>query len=138
MHQVLYYSRGGNTRKVADVIAAELGTKARAVDVASIEPAAGVIFLGSGVYGGKPGEDLTKFIEACDFAGRKVAVFTTSYSNSRAGVDTLAAALKKKGATVLGDYHCKGQFLRLMARGHPDAADLDAARKFARETVKNG
>ncbi len=140
MHQVIYYSRGGNTKKVADAIAGELGTKATDVKSAGVDPAAGVIFLGSGVYGSKPGEDWTKFVEANahDFTGRKVAAFTTSYSNSSAGVDAMAAVLKKKGAMVLGSYHCKGQFMLLMARGHPDQADLDAAKRFARETVKNG
>ena len=138
MHQVIYCSRGGNTRKVAEAIAGELGTKATDVKAATVDPAAGVIFLGSGVYGGKPGEDWTKFVEARDFTGRKVAAFTTSYSNSSAGVDAMAAALKKKGATVPGSYHCKGQFMLLMARGHPNKSDLDAAKQFARETVKNG
>jgi flavodoxin I len=137
MHQVLYYSRGGNTRKVADAIAAELGTKAAGVKSASIDPAAGVIFLGSGSYGSQPGEDWKKFVEAHDFAGRNVAVFGTSGGGTGNEVKVMAEALKNKGARVIGSHHCKGKFL-LWSRGHPDAADLEAAGKFAREMVKNG
>jgi flavodoxin I len=136
MHQVLYYSRGGNTRKVADAIGEALGTMATDVAAARVDPA-GVIFLGSGVYGGKPGEDWTKFVEAHDFAGRRVALFSTSYSDSGRAIDVMADALKQKGATVIGNYRCRGRFL-LLNRGKPDKADLAAARQFALEMVKLG
>ena len=78
MHQVLFYSKGGNTRKLADAIARELGVKATEIKTVSIDPAADIIFLGSGCYGSKPGEEMMKFIEKNDFSGRKVAVFGTS------------------------------------------------------------
>ena len=77
MHQVLFYSKGGNTRKLANAIARELGVKATEIKTASIDPAADIIFLVSGRYGSKPGEEMMKFIEENDFSGRKVAVFGT-------------------------------------------------------------
>ncbi len=79
MYQVLYYSKGGNTRKLADAIAGELGVKACDVRSSSLDPAAKVVFLGSGVYAGKPGEDLARFVETHDFRGRTVAIFSTSW-----------------------------------------------------------
>ena len=39
MHQVLFYSKGDNTRKLADAIARELGVKATDIKTASIDPA---------------------------------------------------------------------------------------------------
>ena len=76
---VLVFSRGGNTRNVADAIAEELGI--RAGDVKASPPVdAKILFLGSGTYGGKPGEAMTKFIGSADFSGRKVALFGTSSS----------------------------------------------------------
>jgi flavodoxin len=136
MHQVLFYSRGGNTRKLADAIAEALGTRATDVAAATVDPA-GIVFLGSGVYGGKPGDGWMKFVEAHDFAGRHVALFSTSFSDSDRAIDAMAEALKKKGATIIGNYHCKGRFL-LLNRGKPDVADLAAARQFALDMVKNG
>ena len=59
-------SRGGNTRKVADAIAEELGIKARDVTASSPDDAK-ILFLGSGTYGGKPGEAMMKFIESGNF-----------------------------------------------------------------------
>jgi flavodoxin len=137
MYQVLFYSRGGNTRKLADAIAEELGTKAADVKDATIDPAAGMIFLGSGCYGSKPGQDMAKFIEAHDFSGRKVALFSTSSGGAGNELRVMADALNRKGAIVLGKHTCKGKFL-VMNRGRPNLADLDGAKKFAREMVKNG
>ena len=137
MHQVLYYSKGGHTRKVAEAIAGAVGAKATEVSGASIDPKADVIFLGSGCYGGKPGPDMARFIESTDFRGRAVAVFGTSGGGIGNEAKAMAEALKGKGANVRGSYYCKGKFL-LWSRGHPDAADLEAAGEFAREMVKNG
>ena len=126
---------------MAAAIAEELGIKATDVTTAKIDPAAKVVFLGSGRYGGLPGPEMQKFIEACDFKGRKVAYFFSTYW--RAGlskdreIESTVKALEKKGATVLGDYHCPGK-TKIFNSGHPTPEDLAGAKKFAREMVKLG
>jgi flavodoxin len=135
---VVVYSRGGNTRNVAGAIAEELGVEVR--DVTASPPAdAKIMFLGSGTYGGKPGEDMMKFIGSADFTGRKVALFGTSSSlaGSEKMIAVMADALKLKGATILGSYHCRGKFL-FTNRGRPNKEDLDNAKKFAREMLNAG
>jgi len=135
---VLVDSRGGNTRKVADAIAEELGVKAGDAR-ASPPDDAKILFLGSGTYGGKPGEAMMKFIESGTFTGRKVALFGTSASpaGSEKMIAVMADSLKQKGATVLGSWHCRGRFL-LSNWGRPNEEDLDNAKKFAKEMVKSG
>jgi flavodoxin I len=138
MYQVLYCSRRGSTRKVAEAIAAELGVTAADVITASPDTGAKVIFLGSGRYGGTPGQEMQKFIEANNFKGRKVAYFSTCWFvglNRAREAEFSCKALEKKGAIMLGDYHCLGKFV-LFNRGRPDEEDLKGARKFAREIVK--
>ena len=49
-------------------------------------------------------------------------------------IAAMADLLTRKGATILGNFHCRGKFL-LMNRGHPDKEDLDNAKKFAREML---
>jgi flavodoxin len=133
---VLVDSRGGNTKKVADAIAEEIGITARVVTTSSTDDAK-ILFLGSGTYGGKPGETMIKFIESGNFSGRKVAIFGTAASVS--GCQKMIAAmtdiLHQKGATILGSYYCKGKFF-LVSRGHPNNEDLDNAKKFAQEMLK--
>jgi len=132
---VLVDSRGGNTKKVAEAIAGELGVSVG--DIRGPVPAGtGVLFLGSGVYGGKPGKALARFIDSGDFAGMKVALFATSGAarSAETMLAKVADELKGKGATVLGTYHCRGKFL-FSNRGHPDKGDLERAGKFAREVL---
>jgi flavodoxin I len=128
-------SRGGNTRKVADAIAETLGIKAE--NVTTSLPDAKILFLGSGTYGGKPGEAMMKFIGSGNFTGRKVALFGTS--SSLAGgqklISTMTDMLTQKGAIILGSYHCRGKFL-FVNRSHPDNEDLENAKKFAQEMIK--
>lgn len=138
MYQVLFYSRGGHTRKIADAIAKETGAKAAEITGATLDPAAKLIFLGSGCYGGAPGEDMQKFIDAGNFQGKRVALFSTSAGGAGKELDTMAGALKQKGASVVGRFTCKGQFIQFVSRGHPDQADLDGAARFARDMIKSG
>ncbi len=133
MQQIFYDSRGGNTRKLAEAMAAELGLKVVDVKAASIDLGNGVLFLGSGCYGGKPGKNMETFITTHDFRGRKIALFGTSGGGTGQEVQVMAGALKGKGANVIGSYHCQGQTFMLISRGHPNAADIAAARNFARE-----
>ena len=130
---VVVDSRGGNTRKVADAIADELGIKATDVTISPPDDAK-ILFLGSGTYGGKPGDAMMNFIGSGTFTGRKVALFGTSSSvaGSQNMIAVMADALKGKGATILGSYHCRGKFL-LLNWGHPNKEDLDNAKKFAQE-----
>jgi len=128
-------SRGGNTRKVAEAIAEEVG--ATVLDTPGPVPAGTeILFLGSGVYGGKPGDALREFVERGSFSGMKVALFATSGGARGAEMmmEKIADDLRKKGATVLGTYHCRGKFL-FTNRGHPDGEDLGRAKAFAREMV---
>ena len=131
---VLVDSRGGNTRKVADAIADELSIKAE--NVTASFPDAKILFLGSGTYGGKPGEAMLKFIGSGNFSGRKVAIFGTaaSLTGNQKMIGAMTDILKRKGATVLGSYFCKGKFF-LVNWGHPNKEDLDNARKFAQEMI---
>jgi flavodoxin I len=138
MNHVLYYSMTGNTKKLAEAIARELGVGAKSIKTVTAVPQDGVLFIGSGCYGGKPGDDLAKFIEANDFSGRQVAVFVTSGGGTGNEVKVMAEALKGKGASVRGSYYCAGKAWLFFSRGHPDAKDLEGAREFAREMVKNG
>jgi flavodoxin len=138
MAQVLVYSRGGNTRKLADAMAEELGVKALDVKAASLDTGNGVIFLGSGCYGGKPGKEMLDFIEANDFKGRHVALFGSSGGGLGKEMDSMEEALRQKGALVLGRYASRGQFLIVISNGHPNVSDLDGAKKFARDLAKIG
>ncbi|MCD1295537.1 flavodoxin [Methanocella sp. CWC-04] len=136
MCEVLYYTMGGSTRKLADAIAGELGVTAKSIKSLSTLPEAEILFLGSGCYGGKPADDMMKFIEGNDFTGRKTALFGASGKGEGKEVDAMEEALSRKGAVVIGKYNCKGRAFLIMNIGFPGKEDFDAAKRFAREMVK--
>lgn len=114
---VIVGSRGGNTRKVAEAIAAEAGTAAG--DIAAPLPQdTGILFPGSVTCGGAPGIAMMKFVTDNDFTARKVALFGTSGGAGGAGrmIAALEAALKRKGATVAGTFSCPGQVFFFLPR----------------------
>ena len=138
MTHVLYYSMTGNTRKMAAAIAGELGVEAQHIKTLANVPQDGLLFLGSGSYGDKPGEDMAKFIEKNDLKDRKIALFGTSGKGEGLEVRVMEEALKQKGDNVLGSYYSKGRAFVVVNIGHPGRDDLEGARKFAREMVASG
>jgi flavodoxin len=138
MSYVLYYSLTGNTKKIALVIAEELGVGAMSIRSAAGVPQDGLLFIGSGSYGDKPSEVMARFIAKNDFIGRNVALFGTSGLGEGREVRGMEEALKQKGANILGSYHCKGKSFVVVNIGHPGRDDLEGARKFAREMAKIG
>ena len=130
--QVIYFSRKGSTKKIADAIASELNIKAE--DVRSAKITEDFIFLGSGCYGGKPSESMEKFIQDNDFENKKIALFGTSGGGVGAEVNVMEALLKKKNANILGKYFCKGKFM-FANRKKPNEEDIENAKQFARKII---
>ncbi len=128
--QVIYFSRKGNTKKVAEAIASELGVKAENVKDAELVENA-LVFLGSGCYGGKPGKIITEFIEDNNFNSRNVALFGTSGGGEGMEVKEMENLLIAKKACIQNKFFCKGKFL-MFSRGRPSDEDLNEAKKFAK------
>jgi len=137
MFEVVYCSMTGNTKKVAEAIAAELGVKAESVKAKQELAKDSFVFLGSGCYGYKPGGKLRKFIASNDFKGRQVALFGTSGSGEGTEVKAMKELLKPKGALIRGSFYCQGKSWYLFYRGHPSNEELANAREFANEMKKS-
>lgn len=133
--QVIYFSRKGSTKKVADAIASELNVQAQDVKNAELKDDT-FIFIGSGSYGSKPGKAMIKFIEDNDFSKRKVALFGTSGGGKGAEVEAMHDMLNAKDAQIIGKYFCMGKFF-LMNKTKPDSKDLEDAKKFAKDMSKS-
>ena len=63
MFEVIYCSYTGNTRKVADTVAAALGVTAKDVESAGVVPQDAFIFLGVGCYRGELPDVVRAFIK---------------------------------------------------------------------------
>ena len=136
MFEVVYYSITGNTKKVAEAIAAELDVKAESVKAKQELAKDSFVLLGSGCYADKPGGKLRKFIASNDFKGRQVALFGTSGNGEGHEVKAIEELLKPKGALIRGSFCCQGKSFFLFYRGHPSNEELANAREFANEMKK--
>lgn len=131
---VLYYSKGGNTKKIADAIAEELGVpKAEQIPPAYPPEGVNLLFLGTGIYAGKPDSKMIEFIRTLNNNRvRNVVVFGTTGSQDTA-VETVKALLKEKGINVIDEtFLCKGKYFIFFNRKKPDSDDIKAAKAFAR------
>jgi len=141
---VVYFSRGGKTRKVAEAIAQELECKS--VDITKETPDVSevdTLLVGSGNYGGKTDDRLLTFLNNLKpSSDRKAAVFATAGGARPEGPDppvlsVLQRALEAKCYKTVASFKCPGQML-LLNRGHPNEDDLKNAKAFASDLKKIG
>ena len=132
---VVYCSLTGNTKKIAEVVANELGTTATKVRKLpeNWEPGR-LVVIGTGVYGNRAAPPLIKWLyNSPSFRGRRAAVFVTA-GNIERGKEVaswLAKVLEAKGAKVKDAFVCSGSTFWLIKFGHPNAKEILAAKKFA-------
>lgn len=130
--KVYYYTRGGNTKKLADAVAGAVGVTANDLSV-PLEDKADILFLGSSLYAGGYDQTVGNFIEKnADKIGTIVS-FGSSASNMSTFKKVKALA-QEKGIKVYDEYfNCPGHFM-FLHKNRPNGADLEAAASFAKET----
>ena len=127
---VRYYTQTGNSKNLADSIAKELGVVAKSIDEPMNEKA-DILFLCNSVYWAGIDKHVKQFIKKnSNNIGELVNVSTAALIESTySQMKNVAADAKVKLSDK--EFHCRGSFTALHA-GHPDAADLAAANKFAK------
>ncbi|MCR4843331.1 MAG: flavodoxin [Eubacterium sp.] len=130
---VRYYTRGGNTGKLAKAIAEAVGVEALTTDC-PLEGDVDVLFLGSSVYAYGVDDEVKKFVAGIDVKVGKVVNFSTA-ALVKSTYKQVGKLLSAKGiAQAKEEYYCKGSF-GPMHKGKPDEADLKAAADFAKRIV---
>ncbi|MCC8047122.1 MAG: flavodoxin [Clostridiales bacterium] len=131
---VHYFSKSGNTKKLADEIAKTVDCKAEQIP-SPIEDKVDILFLGASVYWGGISSEVKDYIQTLnkDSIG-KVVVFSTSALAERA-FPQIQKKLQDKGIPIeSNNFYCRGEFTALH-KGRPNQEDLNAARKFAAEMI---
>lgn len=132
--EVRYLSKSGNTKKVADAIASELGVLAQPI-TREVSKNTDILFIGGALYWAGIDSDLKKFIMNLDSTVKKVAVFSTA-SIAKSAYPEMKKLLEARGIKVSSDeFHCRGEFMKLH-KNRPNQEDLILAKKFARDIVK--
>lgn len=134
--KVMYHSRGGNTKKVADAIAEAVGQVSEAVPPAYPLENVSLLFLGAAVYQGKIDKKMKEFILTLNTNRVKnVALFSTTGSQDNA-INEMRDLLKAQGINVLQEtFLCKGRFFFFFNRNRPNSEDLSKAKEFAKNAI---
>lgn len=133
---VRYYSRGGNTKKIAEAIAEAVGVEAKTVS----EPLTGdvdILFLGSAPYAFDVDDEVKKFISSINVSVGKVVNFSTSAAvkSTRKYVEKVLS--EKNIPMAEEEFSCRGAFM-MLHKGQPNESDQRAATDFARKIISQG
>ena len=127
---VRYFSRTGNTRKLAECVAKEVGVEAETI-YTPLSEKVDILFLGSAVYAAGVDELVKKFIvDNKDNIGQIVNISTaallpSTYKQVKKIAESEGVAISEK------EFHCRGSFAAVH-KGHPNENDLENARKFVK------
>ncbi len=128
---VRYYTKTGNTKKLAEAIAGALGVPALPI-TEPVSEAVDVLFLGNSYYAFSIDPEVRAFIQSLDKRkiGRIVnfgsaAMLNSTYKKVKAEADKAGIPMDER------EFHCKGQF-KGIHKGRPNAEDLAAAATFAK------
>ena len=129
---IRYFSKSGNTKKIADSIADECKIQALSIDK-PLDSKVDVLFLGCAVYAFEIDTAVKNFLLNLDAKiVTRVAIFTTSALFKKIAFKQVTKILKKKEIQCLEiDFYCKGEY-RKMNVGKPDLEDIQRVKKFAR------
>lgn len=131
---VRYYTRSGNTERLAKAVAEALGVQAKGVNVPLTEKA-DILFLGCSYYAFDIDEEVKKFILLNkDNIGKVVCIGTSAMMKSmHKPVRKLTDQAGVELATE--EFHCRGAF-GPMHQGRPNEEDLKKAAEFARAVMQ--
>ena len=136
---VRYYTRTGNTEKLAKTVAAAVGVTAEDVSVPLAEKA-DVLFLGSAVYAAGVDEAVKTFLAQNAAKIGRIVNFSTA-AVLRSTYNQVKKLAEQCGVEMAAEeFYCRGSFA-MLHRNRPNNKDLQNAEKFAKMIVdkeKNG
>lgn len=132
---VRYYTKTGNTKRLAEAVAKAVGAEALPLS-SPIEEPVDILFLGNSYYAFSIDPEVREFIRKLDRnkVGRIVnfgsaAMLNSTYKKVKAEADKAGIPMDER------EFHCRGEF-KGIHKGRPNAADLVAAAEFAKTIIR--
>ena len=131
---VRYYTKTGNTKKLAEAVAKAVGVEARPLSEPVAEPV-DLLFLGNSYYAFSIDPEVRNFIRSLDKSkvGKIVnfgsaAMLNSTYKKVKAEADKVGIPVDER------EFHCRGEF-KGVHKGRPNEEDLKAAAEFAKKII---
>ena len=130
---IRYYTKTGNTKKLAEAIGSAINVEAKTVDEPLTEDV-DILFLGSAVYAAGIDSKIKEFIaninvnvgEVVNFSS--AALIESTYSQIKKQVEAKGLKMSEN------EFHCRGAF-KFVHRGRPNDEDLKNAQEFAKRII---
>ena len=129
-YAVRYYTKTGNTKRLAEAVACALGVEALPISAPVTEPV-DILFLGNSYYAFSIDPEVRSFVQSLDKStvGKIVnfgsaAMLNSTYKKVKAEADKVGIPMDER------EFHCRGEF-KGVHKGRPNAEDLQAAAAFA-------
>jgi flavodoxin len=131
---VRYYTKTGNTKRLAEAVAQAIGVEALPLEAPIQEPV-DVLFVGNSYYAFTIDPEVRAFIQKLDKGkvGKIVNFGSAAMLNST--YKKVKAEAAKVGIPVdEREFHCKGEF-KGVHKGRPNEEDLKAVAAFAKSII---
>ena len=132
---VRYYTKTGNTKKLAEAVAGAVGVEAHPISTPLTEPV-DILFLGNSYYAFSIDPEVRTFVRSLDkeMVGKIVnfgsaAMLNSTFKKVKAEADKVGIPMDPR------EFHCKGEF-KGAHKGRPNDADLKAAAEFAKGIIE--
>ncbi len=131
---VRYYTKTGNTKRLAEAVAEAVGAEALPISFPIEEPV-DILFLGNSYYAFSIDPEVRNFIRSLDKnrVGKIVnfgsaALLNSTWRKVKAEADRVGICMDER------EFHCRGEFKNLH-RGKPDEDDLKAVADFSKMII---
>lgn len=131
---VRYYTKTGNTKRLAEAVGKAIGVEALPISEPISEPV-DILFLGNSYYAFSIDPEVRDFVRSLDksLVGKIVNFGSAAMLNStckkvKAEADKVGIPMDER------EFHCKGEFKNLH-KGRPNDEDLKAVSEFAKRIV---
>lgn len=131
---IRYYSRTGNTKKLACAIQEQLGVAAESIDI-PIPYDIELLFLGTSTYGGRMAREISDFIPTLKHRKIKVVAFSSSLFR-KSNYQFLHKQLSNAKVLLLPENFHSGRLTHLFRRQCPNDVDLKKIKTFSQEIVR--
>ncbi len=128
---VRYYTKTGNTKRLAEAVAGAVNTEAQPISVPVEEPV-DILFLGNSYYAFSIDPEVRDFVRSLDKNKVKrivnfgsAAMLNSTWKKVKAEADKAGIPMDER------EFHCKGEF-KGIHKGRPNDEDLKAAAEFAK------
>lgn len=131
-YAVRYYTKTGNTKRLAEAVAKELGVEALPI-TEPVSEKVDILFLGNSYYAFNIDPEVREFVASLDKekVGKIVnfgtaALLNSTYKKVKEEADKVGIPMDPK------EFHCRGEF-KGVHKGRPNANDIAEAIEFVKQ-----